>query len=144
MEPIQARPRDYAAHPSRHGRRKCHRAVRAVTGIVNLTQQGDLVGNVQAQDVLLQATGNIGSGGQAFALALGNGGEAFNIAAGGNMNLVAGFSNQATFDNVQAGGTLAVQATDALGQDGVGASFGQVSAGGNLAITAGPELDADR
>ncbi len=37
-----------------------------ITGIANLTQQGDLLGSVQANQVLLQASGNIGSSVQPF------------------------------------------------------------------------------
>ena len=107
----------------------------SITGIANLTQQGNLVGSVQAQDVLLQATGNIGSNSQNFALTLADGGEAFNIAAGGNINLAAEFPNSATFENVQASGSLSVQATTANGWDGSGATFGQVSAGSDLTLT---------
>jgi mucin-19 len=104
-----------------------------ITGIVNLTQQGDLAGSVQAQNALLQATGNIGSLAQPFALNLGSGGEAYNIAAGGNVNLDANFVGYATFDNARAGGTLTMQVTEA-GQ-GNGAAFNQVFANGDLTLT---------
>ncbi len=91
-----------------------------ITGIANLTQQGNLLGSVQAGDVLLQATGNIGSAGQHFALNTGWYGDAFNVSAGGNIYLNSGFSNAVEFGNVQAGGILALQATDALSGDGGG------------------------
>jgi mucin-19 len=105
----------------------------SITGIANLTQQGDLAGSVQAQNALLQATGNIGSTLQPFSLSLGFNGEAYNIAAASNVNLNAGYVGSAQFANVQAGGTLALQITQA--GEGEGALVNAISAGGDLTLT---------
>ena len=105
----------------------------SITGIANLTQQGDLAGSVQAQDALLQATGNIGSVSQPFSLSLGFNGEAYNIAAASNVNLNAGYVGNTQFANVQAGGTLTLQITQA--GEGEGALVNAISAGSDLTLT---------
>jgi filamentous hemagglutinin family protein len=104
----------------------------SITGIVNLTQQGDLVGSVEATQALLQASGNIGSVAQPFALNTSWYGDAHNVVAGGNINLDAQFLGTLSFDNIQAGGSAAVQAST---QNGWNLSFGQATAGGDLNLT---------
>jgi filamentous hemagglutinin family protein len=103
-----------------------------ITGIVNLSQIGDLIGSVQANRVLLQASGGIGSATQAFALNTGWYGEVYNAAAGSDLNLSAQFSGTLNLDNVQAGGNLALQVTT---PNGWNVYVGQATAGADLTLT---------
>ena len=103
-----------------------------ITGIANLTQQGDLFGSVQANQVLLQASGNIGSSAQAFALNTGVNGEVWNVAAGGDINLNTQYVGGIGFNNIQADGNVNVQVST---PNGYNAYFNQVVAGGDLTLT---------
>jgi filamentous hemagglutinin family protein len=103
-----------------------------ITGIVNLTQQGDLLGSVQASQVLLQASGKIGSRAAPFALDTSTSGQVDNLAAGGDLFVNAQFLNTLVFTNVQAGGDLNL-AMDT--PNGYLVQVNRAMAGGNLNVS---------
>ena len=105
----------------------------SIDGIVNITQQGNLFGSIQANEALVQATGDIGSSSQSFLLNTGSGGQVFNVAAAGDVYLNTLYQGNVGFNNLQAGGNLTLLASP---MDGSSTYIEQASAGGNLTVTA--------